>query len=366
MKYDLNALLKTMIEQGASDMHITVGVPPAFRINGSLVRSKTEPLTAEDTKRLCLSLLNDSQRKKFEEERELDFSFGVKKIARLRANYFVQRGSVAGVFRKINSIIPQIHELGINRSAMNLIEKPHGLVLVTGATGSGKSTTLASFINQINETRRYHIMTIEDPIEFTHPHKQSVVNQREIGADCESFSKALRQVLREDPDVILVGEMRDRETAEAALQAAETGHLVFSTLHTNGAIATINRIVQMFPLDRQEYIRTLISFTLEGILSQALVERADKRGRVLAYEFLALTPAMRSLIRENKLHQVYGQMQMGQEGTGMVTLNQQLFHHIQSGMITVAEAMSHSPDPEELIRLIDRLSGGGGHRRTGS
>ncbi len=364
MKYDLNTLLKTMIEQGASDMHITVGVPPAFRINGSLVRSKTEALTADDTKRLCLSLLNEAQKKKFEEEKELDFSFGVKKTARLRANYFIQRGSVAGVFRKINSLIPPIHELGLNRTVMNLIEKPHGLVLVTGATGSGKSTTLASLINQINETKRYHIITIEDPIEYTHPHKTSVVNQREIGADCESFGKALRQVLREDPDVILVGEMRDHETAEMALQAAETGHLVFSTLHTNGAIATINRIVQMFPIDRQEYIRTLLSFTLEGILSQALIERADKRGRILVYEYLALTPAIRALIRDNKLHQVYGQMQMGQEGTGMVTLNQQLFNNVQSGMITVAEAMSHSPDPEEFIRLIDRMNGSGG-RRTG-
>jgi twitching motility protein PilT len=360
MNYDLSTLLKTMIDQGASDLHLTVGVPPSFRINGTIVKSKTAPLTAEDTKKLCMSLLSDQQKRKFEEEKELDFSFGVKSVARLRANLFIQRGSVAGVFRRIINMIPPIHELGLGRSVTSLIEKPHGLVLVTGATGSGKSTTLASFLNQINETKRFHIMTIEDPIEFTHPHKMSIVNQREIGSDCLAFGTALRQVLREDPDVIMVGEMRDRETAESALQAAETGHLVFSTLHTNGAIATINRIVQMFPLDRQDYIRTLLSFTLEGILSQALVEKVNKNGRVLVYEYLAMTPAIRTLIRENKLHQVYGQMQMGQEGHGMVTMNQGLLSNIQNGVISVTEAMAHSPDPEELIRTIDR-----NHRRTG-
>jgi twitching motility protein PilT len=361
MNYDLSTLLKTMMDQGASDLHLTVGIPPAFRINGVIVRSKTSPLTSEDTKKLCMSLLNDQQKKKFEEEKELDFSFGVKNMARLRANLFVQRGSVAGVFRRIVNHIPPVHELGLSRSVTSLIEKPHGLVLVTGATGSGKSTTLASFLNQINESKRYHVITIEDPIEFTHPHKMSIVNQREIGSDCITFATALRQVLREDPDVIMVGEMRDRETAEAALQAAETGHLVFSTLHTNGAIATINRIVQMFPLDRQDYIRTLISFTLEGILSQALVEKTTKKGRVLVYEYVAMTPAIRTLIRENKLHQVYGQMQMGQDAHGMVTMNQGLLLNIQNGTINVQEAMSHSPDPEELLRAIDRSS-----RRTGS
>jgi twitching motility protein PilT len=361
MNYDLSVLLKTMIDQGASDLHLTVGVPPSFRINGSIVRSKTSPLTSEDTKRLCLALLSDQQKKKFEEEKELDFSFGVKNVARLRANLFVQRGSVAAVFRRIVNNIPPINDLGLSRSVTSLIEKPHGLVLVTGATGSGKSTTLASFLNQINETKRYHVITIEDPIEFTHPHKMAIVNQREIGADCLSFATALRQVLREDPDVIMVGEMRDRETAEAALQAAETGHLVFSTLHTNGAIATINRIVQMFPLDRQDYIRTLLSFTLEGVLSQALVEKVNKNGRVLVYEYVAMTPAIRTLIRENKLHQVYGQMQMGQEGHGMATMNQGLLSNIQQGIISVNEAMAHSPDPEELLRSIDRLG-----RRTGS
>lgn len=354
MKYDLNTLLKTMIEQSASDLHLTVGSPPAFRINGQIVRSKTSEMTSEDTKRLCLSLLNDVQRKKFEEDKELDFSFGVKNVARLRANLFIQRGSVAGVFRRIPSEIPTVQSLGLSKIILQLPEKVNGLVLVTGATGSGKSTTLAAFINQINETKRHHIITIEDPIEYTHHHKMSIVNQREIGSDCSAFALALRQVLREDPDVIMVGEMRDKDTAEAALTAAETGHLVFSTLHTNGAIQTINRIIQLFPKDMHDYVRALLSFSLEGILSQALAERADRRGRVLVYEYLACTPAIRTLIRENKLHQVYGQMQLGQDNNGMITMNQALLQHVQSGTITVNEAFVHSPDPDELSRLMER------------
>ncbi len=354
MNYDLNTLLKTMIEQGASDLHLTVGAPPSFRINGQIVRSKTAALSADETKRICFALLNEGQRKKFEEDKELDFSFGLRNVARLRANLFVQRGSVAGVFRRVPSTVPGIHDLGFNKAVLQLPDRVNGLVLVTGATGSGKSTTLASFINYINETKRYHIVTIEDPIEYTHQHKLSIVNQREIGTDCVSFAKALRQVLREDPDVIMVGEMRDRETAEAALAAAETGHLVFSTLHTNGAIQTINRIIQMFPVDMQDYIRTLVSFSLEGILSQALVERADRRGRLMVYEYLSATPAMRTLVRENKLHQVYGQMQVGQDIHGMSTLNQGLHHYVQAGLITREEAFVHSPDTEELSRLIDR------------
>jgi len=354
MNYDLNTLLKTMMEQNASDLHLTVGSPPAFRVNGQIVRSKTQPMTSEDTKELCLSLLNEYQRKKFEEDKELDFSFGVKNVARLRANLFIQRGSVAGVFRRIPNAIPTTAQLGFNKSVLQLPEKLNGLILITGATGSGKSTTLASFINHINESKRYHIVTIEDPIEYTHSHKMSIVNQREIGSDCKGFSTALRQVLREDPDVILVGEMRDKETAEAALTAAETGHLVFSTLHTNGAIQTINRVIQLFPKDMQDYVRSLVSFSLEGILSQALCERADRKGRIMVYEYLACTPAVRTLIRENKLHQVYGQMQVGQETHGMVTMNQSLLNHVQHGNITVQEAFIHSPEPDELARLLER------------
>jgi len=357
MKYELGTLLKTMVEQGASDLHLSVGSPPAYRINGQIVRAKTPPMAPEDTKAICYALVTDSQKKQFEVEHELDFAFGFKGLARLRANFFVQRGSVAAVFRRIESEVRPLDQLGLSRHVQGLVDRPSGLVLITGATGSGKSTTLAAMIDKINRTSRYHIVTIEDPIEYTHSHKMSLVNQREIGTDCKSFAGALRAVLREDPDVIMVGEMRDRETAEAALKAAETGHLVFSTLHTNGAIATINRILQLFPLDSQEYVRSLLAFTLEGIVTQALVQRADKRGRILVYEYLTNTPAIRTLIRENKLHQAYGQMQLAQETHGMVTLNQGLAQHVAAGTITSAEALSHSPDPDELARMFDKLGG---------
>ncbi|MBS1984902.1 MAG: type IV pilus twitching motility protein PilT [Bdellovibrionales bacterium] len=354
LNFDLASLLRTMIEKGASDLHLTVGAPPAFRINGDMARAKSAPLTAEDTKRLCLSLLTEDQRKRFEEHKELDFAFGVKNVARLRANFFMQRGSVAAVFRRILSTVRPLADMGFNRYVEGLSERPHGLILVTGATGSGKSTTLAAFIDKLNRTKRQHIMTIEDPIEFTHSHQMSIVNQREIGTDCDGFATALRQVLREDPDVIMVGEIRDSETAEAALKAAETGHLVFSTLHTNGAINSINRIVQLFPPESQDYIRSLLSFTLEAVLSQALCQRADRRGRVMAYEYLAMTPAIRNLIRDNKLHQVPGQMQMGQESHGMVTLNQSLLQLSMAGVITVQEAITHSPDAEEFLRMVEK------------
>lgn len=354
IQYDLASLLRTMIEKGASDLHLTVGAPPSFRINGDIIRAKSPALTSDETKRLCLSLLTEDQRKRFEENKELDFAFGVKNVARLRANLFMQRGSVAAVFRRIHSTVRNLSELGFNRQIEGLTERPHGLILVTGATGSGKSTTLAGFIDKINRTKRSHIVTIEDPIEYTHAHQMSIVNQREIGSDCAKFSTALRQVLREDPDVIMVGEIRDAEAAESALKAAETGHLVFSTLHTNGAINSINRIVQLFPTDSQDYIRSLLSFTLEAVLSQALCVRQDRRGRVMAYEYLAMTPAIRNLIRENKLHQVYGQMQIGQDAHGMTTMNQALLQHVISGVVSPAEAMSHSPDVEELQRLIEK------------
>ncbi len=355
MAYDLTILLKTMVEQNASDLHITVGSPPAYRVHGQVVRTKSAPLTADETAALCYSLLTESQKKKFEEDKELDFAFGLKNVARVRANMFVQRGAVAAVFRRINSDIPPLSTLGFNQSVQNLTERPHGLILVTGATGSGKSTTLAALIDKINQTKRSHIMTIEDPIEYTHSHKTCIVNQREIGTDCESFSLALRQVLREDPDVIMVGEMRDRETTESAIRAAETGHLVFSTLHTNGAIASINRLVQMFPNETQDYIRALLSFTLEAVVSQALVERADRRGRILAYEYLSMTPAIRNLIRENKLHQIYGQMQLAQEAHGMSTMNQSLINLVHSGLVTREEASAHSPELEDFNKQIDRV-----------
>lgn len=346
-----------MVDQSASDLHLTVGSPPAFRVHGQVVRAKSTPLTAEETAQLCYSLLTESQKKKFEEKKELDFAFGIKSIARVRANMFIQRGAVAAVFRRINSEMPNLSTLGLSPHMQALTEKPHGLVLITGATGSGKSTTLAAMLDKINSTKREHIMTIEDPIEYTHAHKSCIVNQREIGTDCESFSTALRQVLREDPDVIMVGEMRDRDTTESAIRAAETGHLVFSTLHTNGAIPSINRLVQMFPLDSQEYVRSLLSFTLEAVVSQALVERADRKGRVLAYEFLSMTPAIRNLIRENKLHQVYGQMQLNQESHGMCTMNQTLLSLVLNGTIKPEEAAAHTSELEEFNKLLERSGG---------
>lgn len=356
MAFELAALLKLMVEKGASDLHLTVGSPPALRVNGLIVRVKSEPLTPEDVKALVYPLLDHRQRETFDRDKEIDFSFGLQGIARCRANLFIQRGAVAAVFRRINNDIPDLYSLGFNKQICDLVKKPHGLVLVTGATGSGKSTTLASFIDKLNRTSRYHIVTIEDPIEYTHTHNMSIVNQRELGSDCNSFHRALRQVLREDPDVIMVGEMRDRETAEAAMYAAETGHLVFSTLHTNGAMNSITRLVQLFPADHQDYVRLQLSFCLEAVISQNLIKRVDRRGRVMAYEYLASTPAIRNLIRENKLHQVYGQMQIGQENTGMSTMNQNLITYLDQGLISLEDALSHSPDVEELERLIEKGS----------
>lgn len=359
MAFELSSLLKLMVEKGASDLHLTVGSPPALRVNGLIVRVKSEALRPEDVKALVYPLLDHRQRESFDREKEIDFSFGLQGIARCRANLFFQRGAVAAVFRRINNEIPDLYSLGFNRQVCDLVKKPHGLVLVTGATGSGKSTTLAAFIDKLNRSCRYHIVTIEDPIEYTHSHQLSIVNQRELGADCNTFHRALRQVLREDPDVIMVGEMRDRETAEAAMYAAETGHLVFSTLHTNGAIHSITRLVQLFPADHQEYIRLQLSFCLEAVISQNLIKRVDRRGRVMAYEYLAMTPAIRNLIRENKLHQIYGQMQIGQENTGMSTMNQNLLSYVEQGLISIDDAFSHSPEVEELERLVSKRFKGG-------
>jgi twitching motility protein PilT len=352
MAFELSSLLKLMVEKGASDLHLTVGSPPALRVNGLIVRVKSDPLSPEDVKALVYPLLDHRQRESFDRDKEIDFSFGLSGIARCRANLFIQRGAVAAVFRRINNEIPDLYSLGFRKQVCDIVKKPHGLVLVTGATGSGKSTTLAAFIDKLNKTSRYHIVTIEDPIEYTHTHNMSIVNQRELGTDCNSFSRALRQVLREDPDVIMVGEMRDRETAEAAMYAAETGHLVFSTLHTNGAIHSITRLVQLFPADHQDYVRLQLSFCLEAVISQNLIKRVDRRGRVMSYEYLSMTPAVRNLVRENKLHQVYGQMQIGQEQTGMSTMNQNLLDYLEQGLIATEDAFSHSPDPEELERLI--------------
>ncbi len=357
MALNLHDLLRIMIEKGASDLHITTGTPPVLRIDGKVVPLKEFPvLTPQDSKQLCYSILTDSQRFRFEEENELDLSFGVKGLSRFRANIYMQRGSVAGAFRAIPYKIRSFEELGLPPIVNELCRKPRGLVLVTGPTGCGKSTTLASMIDKINSERQEHIVTIEDPIEYLHPHKQSIVNQREIGSDTQSFKKALRYILRQDPNVILIGEMRDLETIEAALTIAETGHLVFATLHTNTAVQTINRIIDVFPPYQQSQVRAQLSFVLEGIISQLLIPKATGSGRVLAVEIMIPTPAIRNLIREEKIHQIYSHMQVGQAKHGMQTMNQSLASLYQRRLITLEDAIGRSPDVDEFKQMLASLS----------
>ena len=358
---NLHQLLKAMVEKGASDLHITTGSPPQLRIDGKLVPLKTNPLTPVETKQLCYSILTDAQKHRFEEETELDLSFGVKSLSRFRANVFLQRGAVAGAFRTIPFKILSFQELGLPPVVTELAKKPRGLVLVTGPTGSGKSTTLASIIDKVNTDRHEHIITIEDPIEYLHPHKNCLVNQREVGADTQSFKKALKYILRQDPDVVLIGEMRDLETIEAALVVSETGHLAFATLHTNSCVQTINRILDVFPPYQQPQVRAQLSFVLEGVLTQNLLPRAGGPGRVLALEIMVPNPAIRNLIREDKVHQVYSQMQIGQTKFGMQTFNQSLASLVQKRLITVDEALGRSSDADELKNM---LTSGTGVRTT--
>ncbi len=341
-----------MIEKGASDLHVTTGSPPQLRIDGSLVPLKMDHLGPADTKRLCYSILTEEQKIRFEKENELDLSFGVKNLARFRANLFVQRGATAGAFRAIPFKILSLEELGLPKAAHELAARPRGLVCVTGPTGAGKSTSLAAIVDHINSTLRHHIITIEDPIEYLHPHKRSIVNQREIGTDTFCFKDALKYVLRQDPDVVLIGEMRDRETVEAALTISETGHVVFTTLHTNSAIQTINRIIDLFPPHQQSQIRAQLSFVLQGVLTQQLLPKAGGPGRVVAAEVLMPNAAIRNLIREDKVHQIYSQMQVGQGKHGMLTFNQSLFSLLQRRMITMEEALGRSTDPDELKQMI--------------
>jgi twitching motility protein PilT len=354
---NLHQLLKAMVEKGASDLHITTGSPPQLRIDGKLVPLKTNPLTPVETKQLCYSILTDAQKHRFEEETELDLSFGVKSLSRFRANVFLQRGAVAGAFRTIPFKILSFQELGLPPVVTELAKKPRGLVLVTGPTGSGKSTTLASIIDKVNTDRHEHIITIEDPIEYLHPHKNCLVNQREVGADTQSFKKALKYILRQDPDVVLIGEMRDLETIEAALVVSETGHLAFATLHTNSCVQTINRILDVFPPYQQPQVRAQLSFVLEGVLTQNLMPRSGGPGRVLAIEIMVPNPAIRNLIREDKVHQVYSQMQIGQTKFGMQTFNQSLASLVQRRLITVDEALGRSSDPDELKNMLTSGTG---------
>jgi len=349
---NMHQLLKTMIEKGASDLHLSTGSAPLIRIDGQMVVLKTESLSPAETKKLCYSVLTDAQKRNFEEENELDLSFGVKGLSRFRGNVFMQRGAVAGAFRAIPFEIKGFDELGLPAVVKTMSQKPRGLILVTGPTGSGKSTTLAAIIDAINCERAEHIITIEDPIEYLHPHKKCLVNQREVGADTQSFKKALKYILRQDPDVVLLGELRDIETIEAALTIAETGHLCLATLHTNGCVQTINRVVDVFPTNQQSQVRTQLSFVLEGVLSQALIKSATGSGREMALEVMVPNPAIRNLIREDKIHQIYSQMQIGQDKFGMQTMNQTLFMLAHNRKITQDDAMSRSSDIEELKQMF--------------
>src|SRR5262245_36368123 len=364
----LPELLKTLVEMNGSDLHITTNTPPQVRVHGHLQRLPLPALAPAESKQLVYSVLTDSQTKRFEETSELDFSFGIKAIgSRFRCNVFNQRGAVAAVYRLIPEKIRSFQELGLPPVLAALSERPRGLVLVTGPTGSGKSTTLAAMLDKINSERHDHILTIEDPIEYIHQHKSCLVNQREVHSDTESFSNALRAALREDPDIVLIGEMRDLETVEAALKIAETGHLTFATLHTNSAAQTVNRIIDIFPADQQAQIRTQLSLVLEGIVCQALLARADGKGRVASLEILVPTPAIRNLIRDDKVHQIYGAMQTGQEKLGMQTANQSLASLYMKRQITLETAMAASSNRDELHDMIQRGVGvvaGAGLGRT--
>ena len=350
----LPELLKLTVEMGGSDLHIATNTPPQVRVNGKLQRLEMPDLHAADSKQLVYSVMTDVQKKRFEESLELDFSFGIRGIARFRCNVFNQRGAVGAVYRLIPETIKGFQELGLPPILATLSERPRGLVLVTGPTGSGKSTTLAAMLDKINHERREHILTIEDPIEYIHQHKGCLVNQREVHSDTKGFAEALRAALREDPDVVLIGELRDLETVESALRIAETGHLTFGTLHTNSAAQTINRIVDVFPAHQQSQIRTQLSMVLEGIVCQALLPKKGGMGRVVALEILVPTAAIRNLIREDKIHQIYSAMQTGQEKVGMQTFNQSLATLYMQGQVSLETTMNASSQKDELNDMIAR------------
>jgi twitching motility protein PilT len=349
---NLRILLQEMIQRGASDLHITVGNPAKIRIDGDLQDSVIRQVLApKDTLSLAYSILTDNQKKRFETEDELDFSFGVQNLSRFRGNVYKQRGCVAMAIRQIPYEIVSIEKLGLPPIANHLADRPRGLVLVTGPTGSGKSTTLAAMIDKVNRERKGHIITIEDPIEFIHRHQGCMINQREVGADTQSFRAALKYALRQDPDVILVGEMRDLETISAALTIAETGHLVFATLHTNSAAESINRIIDAFPAHQQGQVRTQLAFVLEGVITQTLIPKAKGKGRVVAAEVMMCTPAIRAVIRDEKIHQIYSLMQAGKKH-GMQTMNDALQMLYMKGEVTLEDALKRSGDANELLRAI--------------
>jgi twitching motility protein PilT len=354
---NLRQLLEEMIERDASDLHITAGERPKLRIDGDITNSNNDfVMNPKDTLQLAYSVLTENQKKRFELEDELDFSFGIQNLARFRGNCFKQRGCVSMVIRQIPFDIKTFEQLGLPQAIAKMAEKPRGLVLVTGPTGSGKSTTLAAMIDKINRERKGHIITVEDPIEFIHKHQGCIINQREVGTDTHSFAAALKYALREDPDVILVGEMRDLETIAAALTIAETGHLCFATLHTNSAAEAINRIIDVFPSHQQSQVRAQLAFVLEGIVTQTLVPKARGRGRAMAAELLIVTPAIRALIRDDKVHQIYSSMQAGKK-FGMQTLNDALYNLYMSREVTSDECLRVSSDPSEFLRMIGQTDG---------
>ena len=350
----LRELLEEMTQKRASDLHITAGVPPEFRIDGHITPSEHEVLSPEATAGLAYSVMSDDQRKRFETTRELDFSFGVKGLSRFRANVFLQRGVISMAVRQIPYEILPLDKLGLPAVVREFTNLHKGLVLVTGPTGSGKSTTLASMLDKINSTRQAHIITVEDPIEYIHHHRKSIINQREVGADTNSFPTALKYVLRQDPDIILIGEMRDLETVEAAMTIAETGHLVFATLHTNSTYEAVNRIVDVFPADQQRQILTQLAFTLQGVVTQQLIRRSHGVGRVMVAEVLVVTPAIRAVIREGKVHQIYTLMQAGQK-FGMQTMNQGLLQAVLEKALTPEDALERSTDRQELEAMLEKV-----------
>jgi twitching motility protein PilT len=350
----LRKLLEDMVQRKASDLHITAGVPPELRIDGAITPSEYEVLGPEVTAQLAYSVMSDEQRKRFENTKELDFSFGIKGLSRFRGNVFLQRGVVSMVIRQIPFEIIPLEKLGLPKVVSEFTQKLKGLILVTGPTGSGKSTTLAAMIDRINTVRPSHILTVEDPIEYIHQHKKSIVNQRELGADTESFPMALKHVLRQDPDIILIGEMRDLETIEAALTIAETGHLVFATLHTNSSYEAVNRIVDVFPSDQQRQILTQLAFCLEGVMTQQLIPRSRGTGRIMAAEVLVVTPAIRAVIREGKIHQIYSLMQAGQK-FGMQTMNQALLQAVLDGHLTPEDAIERCADRAEFENMLGKV-----------
>jgi twitching motility protein PilT len=352
LSVNLRTLLEEMIERDASDLHITAGERPKLRVDGDITNSKVEtPLSPKETLQLAYSVLTENQKKRFETEDELDFSFGIQNLARFRGNCFKQRGCVTLVIRQIPFSVRTFEELGLPAALRQLSERPRGLVLVTGPTGSGKSTTLAAMIDKINKERKAHIITIEDPIEFIHRHQSCIVNQREVGTDTRSFANALKYALRQDPDVVLIGEMRDLETIAAALTIAETGHLAFATLHTNSAAETINRVIDVFPSHQQSQVRAQLAFVLEGVVTQTLLQRASGKGRVMACEILIATPAIRALIRDDKVHQIYSAMQAGKKH-GMMTLADSLYTLYMARDVSLEECLRVVPDQNEFLRMV--------------